>query len=29
MEVGDEFRPMAIAATPARIEFFLRILPAR
>ena len=29
MEVGDDFRPVPIAATPARIEFFLRILPAR
>lgn len=29
MEVGDGFRPIPIAATPARIEFFLRFLAAR
>jgi carboxylesterase type B len=27
MEVGDEFRRIPIAATPARIEFYLRVLP--
>src|SRR5436190_11853526 len=29
MAVGDDFRPVPLAATPARIEFFLRILRAR
>jgi para-nitrobenzyl esterase len=29
MEVGDDFRPMPIAGTPARIEFFLRVLAVR
>ena len=29
MEVGDDFRPIPIAATPARIEFFLRFLAGR
>jgi para-nitrobenzyl esterase len=29
MEVGDDFRPIPLAATPARIEFFLRVLARR
>jgi para-nitrobenzyl esterase len=29
MEVGDDFRPIPLAATPARIEFFLKVLSRR
>jgi carboxylesterase type B len=29
MEVGDDFHPIPVAGTPARIEFFLRVLTAR
>ena len=29
MEVGDDFRPIPLAATPARVEFFLKVLSRR